>query len=86
MLLQSLDEDGDPSNGIRISADAALVAAPINFDVSIEEFIANPDVINLVANSGSVTTSLISAEVATAHLLTTLAGLSGQEQLTRERD
>ncbi len=78
MLLQSLDEDGDTSNGIRISADAALVATPINFDVSIEEFIANPNVINLVANSGSVVTTLVSPEAASAHLLTTLVDLNGQ--------
>ncbi len=78
MLLQSLDEDGDSSNGINIFADASLAAAPIDFDVSVEEFMANPDVINLVANSGSVTTTLISPEAASAHLLATLADLNGQ--------
>lgn len=81
MLLQSLDEDGDTSNGISIPADAALVSVPINFDVSVEEFTANSNVINLVANSGSVTTSLVSPETASDHLLMTLAELGGQDDV-----
>ncbi|MGJ8530089.1 hypothetical protein [Maritalea sp.] len=77
-LLQSLDEDADTSNGIQIPVEAALVASAVNFDVPIEEFAANPDVINLVANSGSDSTSLIPADTATAHLLATLADLTNE--------
>ena len=71
-LLQSLDQDGNPDNGITISADAAVSASQLNFDVSVEEFENNAEVINLVANSGSVNTSLISAEEANSHLNSTL--------------
>lgn len=71
-LLQSLDQDGNPDNGITISADAAVSAASINFDVGIDDFANNAAVINLVANSGSSTTALISADAANAHLNDTL--------------
>ena len=40
-----------------ISADAAAMATLLNFDVPTTEFENNVDVINLVAGSGSVTTS-----------------------------
>lgn len=68
-LLQSFDEDGDPSNGISI-ADAAHLAATglsIDFDVPTADFEANTDVINLVSNGGGAGT-LVSADGALAHL------------------
>ena len=71
-LLQSLDDDGSPDNGIAIPEAAAAVSGSINFDVNTEEFENDPAVINLVANSGSVTTALISAEDADAHLESSL--------------
>ena len=71
-LLQSLDGDGNPDNGITISPTAAANAAFINFNVSTDQFANDPNVINLVANSGSTTTSLISADAANAHLNETL--------------
>lgn len=67
-LLQSLDEDGDPSNGISIPATAASVAVPVDFSLSVEAFAADSGVINLVASSGSSNTTLVTAEAATAHL------------------
>jgi len=67
-LLQSLDLDGDPTNGIEISASAASGAAVIDFDVSAEAFAEDTAVINLVANSGSVTTMLIDSQQALDHL------------------
>lgn len=76
-LLQSLDEDGDPTNGIVIPAGAADIAVPIDFDVSITDFENNPDVINIVANSGSTNVVLISAEAATAHLLASISPDTG---------
>jgi hypothetical protein len=71
-LLQSLDEDGDPQNGIKILSNAALVATQMDFDVDASTFETNPNVINLVANSGSVNTSLVSAAEAQVHLGGTL--------------
>lgn len=68
-LLQSLDEDGDPSNGITLTeaAHAAATGVDIDLDVSTEAFAANTDVINLVSNGGGQGT-LVSAEDALAHL------------------
>lgn len=72
-LLQSLDSDGDLDNGIAINYDkAAASAQAINFDVAYDAFAALPAVINLVANSGSVTTALVSKASAATHLRTTL--------------
>lgn len=67
-LLQSLDADGDPSNGITIPAAAAAVAAQVDFSLAVEAFAASEAVANLVANSGSVTTTIISQEDALDHL------------------
>ena len=71
-LLQSLDKDNNPGNGIEILEMAASSATQIDFSVSVEEFSENTDVINLVANSGSVSTVLISAEPAKSHLLNSI--------------
>ena len=75
-LLQSLDEDGNPANGISIPAAAATVAAPVDFNVDAATFEGNSMVINLVANSGSSNTTLVSATDAEAHVSATLDGLS----------
>ena len=76
-LLQSLDEDGIPENGIQI-ADAAHTAATgldLDFDVSEEEFEDNPDVINLVSTGGRPEGTLVDVKGALAHLLgTSLVG------------
>jgi len=78
-LLQSLDIDGNPDNGITISPIAAANAAPIKFDINVEEFANNTDVLNLVANSGSVNSELISAEEANLHLNATLSTVETPE-------
>ncbi|MFK7861487.1 MAG: hypothetical protein AB8B64_21905 [Granulosicoccus sp.] len=67
-LLQSLDIDGIPENGITIPPGAVATATTLNFDISVEEFANSTDVINLVSNSGSVTTTLISEVDAITHL------------------
>jgi cytochrome c553 len=71
-LLQSLDQDGNPANGITVPDDAAATASAINFRVPIGDFENNTDVINLVANSGSSTMSLVSVGAALDHLYSTL--------------
>lgn len=78
-LMQSLDADGDPDNGITIPPEAAAVSADINFDVSTEQFENNANVVNMVANSGSINSTLISSEAANQHLNETLgnSGSSG---------
>lgn len=71
-LLQSLDLDGDPDNGIVVPPQAEQSASPIDFNVTETVFEQNAEVINLVANSGSTNTTLISAEDANEHLSDTL--------------
>ena len=70
-LLQSLDTDGDPTNGISISDMAHQSATGVTVDFSSPTF--DNDVMNLVANSGSVTTTLIDEATAISHLQETLA-------------
>lgn len=77
VLLQSLDEDGNPSNGIMIpSVAASRATSAVSFDVSPLAFSANTTVIGLVANSGSVTKSLVSESSALSNFQNTLKGLS----------
>lgn len=71
-LLQTLDTDGNPANGITISPTASQSAAPVDFNLSLAQFAALPAVTNLVANSGSVTTTIVPVQQALAHLRDTL--------------
>ncbi|GAA3576319.1 hypothetical protein [Marinobacter xestospongiae] len=64
-LLQSLDEDGDPDNGIVIPEGAAANSLAVDFSVDPGQFV--PLVTNLVANSGSATTSLVAEAEARDH-------------------
>lgn len=66
-LLQSLDEDGDPDNGITITEKAKNNATQVDFELSVEDFGQSTAVTTLVANSGSSTIVLIPAEDATEH-------------------
>lgn len=68
-LLLSLDVDGDPDNGIQIGDDAHTQALSESIDFASDTF--ETDVVNLVANSGSVTTALVDATAAELHLRTT---------------
>ncbi len=83
VLLQSLDVDADPSNGIEISDQAAANAAAIDLNATPSEFAQNPDVLNLVANSGSSNTSLISTEDASNHFQMTLVGIGELQSFTK---
>ena len=82
VFLQSLDEDGNPANGISISA-AALTAATagVNFDVSPNAFSTNAAVTKLVTNSGSVNKTLIAEATAKAHFQNTLNGNTGTTKI-----
>jgi len=71
-LLQSLDSDGNPANGITISPAAALVATSVDFNLDLTQFAASPAVTSLIANSGSTTTAIVPVEQALAHLRDTL--------------
>ena len=73
ILLQSLDENGNPDDGITIPAGAAAVASAIDLSVPTADFVSNTAVINMIANSGSTNTALVSAQAAQDHLKSTLA-------------
>ena len=76
-LLQSLDMDGNPNNGITIPETVATSEASLDFDMGTDDFADDAAVINLVANSGSTNTMLISAEAANLHLSETLDAIKG---------
>jgi len=77
VLLQSLDSDGDPSNGIQIPTTAHTAATTsVDFNVSAVAFRANSVVTTLVSNSGSTTTSLVALSTATSHFTNTLASVN----------
>ncbi len=82
-LLQSLDVDGDPDNGIMLD-DACHLAATglsIDFEQNITE-----SVVNLIANSGSVTHELIDVDTALAHLEGTLNSITGGDVIVTGPD
>lgn len=69
-FLQTLDVDANPDNGIVISDLAHTAAAGYSIDFSSPTF--DDDVVNLVANSGSVNVELVSVETALAHMIVSL--------------
>lgn len=69
VLLQSLDEDSNAENGIMVLPDAGASAIQLDFLVAPEDFAVNTDVVNLVANSGSVNSVVIDEDIAVNHLL-----------------
>ncbi|RBP74901.1 hypothetical protein [Marinobacter nauticus] len=73
-LLQTLDTDGDPSNGITISDTAKNNATQVDFGLSAADFANSSAVTTLVQNGGQDTTisALISVEDAKSHLEGTL--------------
>lgn len=64
-LLQTLDIDANPDNGITLSDEAIASATGLTADFASGNF--DQQVINLVANSGSSNTTLIDAESAVLH-------------------
>ena len=69
-LLQTLDTDNEPLNGITISDAAIASATGLEVDFSSPEF--ENQVSNLAANSGSVNTALVDTMGAVEHLQETL--------------
>lgn len=68
--MQSLDKDGNPDNGIKIDSQAHQSAENMLIDFEHANFVASIN--NLVANSGSLITSLVDKETAIAHLMSSL--------------
>lgn len=83
-FLQTLDDDGDPENGITITSAVLDLAVnlEIDFALSVDAFSADGNVQTIVAELTAVTSagarSLVSSSAATAHLQATLiAGFAG---------
>lgn len=84
-FLQTLDDDGDPDNGITILVSVRDLAADltINFDQSIEAFTDDGEVQTAITTLTTVTNAgarmLVTAAAAQAHLNNTLQLLSGDD-------
>jgi hypothetical protein len=77
VLLQSLDSDGNPSNGIQISSTAHTAAiSTVDFNVTPTTFRTNVAVTNLISNSGSTNTAPVSLVSAVSHFQTTLSNVN----------
>lgn len=81
-LLQTLDIDADPTNGINISDAALANATAVDFNLPVIEFAAQPAITHLLANAGleSLVSELVSSEQAQTHFLVTLIELGIIEQ------
>ena len=68
-LLQTLDRDGNPENGIQITEQAARTNSELNFNLSSKGFSESEAVNNLIMNAGQdiATTGLIPMDTAIAH-------------------
>ena len=79
-VLQTLDEDGDPTNGITISADvrskAAKATTPRNIAETADLDAIKTEITDLASNTS---TTLVSADDAEAHLDETLTSISGSD-------
>ena len=73
-LLMSLDDDGDPSNGIAISAATVTAATGISIDFTSADLAADTGMVSLLAALPAVT--LVDAPAAQSHFSTTLAAQS----------
>lgn len=69
-LLQTLDADGNPDNGITITQTAIDTAEPVDFTLSVADFAASDAVLATVTNGGQDTevSELVSEEDAVSHL------------------
>lgn len=78
-LLQTLDQDCDPSNGISIGGEVLLATAGMSLDFESPDF--DLEVVNLVSNVGQQNPScqvLVDASQAITHLQETLDNLNTQ--------
>ncbi len=75
-LIQTLDFDGDPDNGIQLNASAHSAAQGLTVDFTAADF--DDQVMDLVFDNGGFHQMLISAEMAVYHFQQTLAELNDQ--------
>jgi len=80
-LLLTLDDDGDPDNGINISADAIAAAANQSVDFNAAELATDPGMNSLLAALPG-TPALVDATTAQSHFSATLASQSNWQSLS----
>jgi len=76
-LLQTLDTDGDASNGITIMDSIHTLAADLNIDFSADDF--TTQVATLVSDSGAANQTLVDTDDAIAHFQLTLNDINDTE-------
>ncbi|MGB2118477.1 MAG: hypothetical protein ACPHW1_00915 [Porticoccaceae bacterium] len=78
-LLQSLDKDGDPDNGITITQTAKDNAVFLDFDLSVESFESQAGVTLFIGNAGQdvTLTDLVDTVLAMVHFVASLV-LAGE--------
>lgn len=81
-LLQSIDSNDDPSDGISIADLAHETAEAMTIDFTAASF--DSDVLNLVANSGSTNTDLVDATTAISHLEESVNEDRAPDMLTKQ--
>lgn len=85
-LLQVLDDDGDPSNGISIPTSLATLATQaVDFSIDPTLFIALPQVVSLAAEAAKLRkpgTAPTTLESASTHLSTSLSGMLDNRMIT----
>ena len=75
-LLQALDADGNPVNGITISQSTRLAATKqLDFSVSPEIFQANKDLVDLIKIANGNSNSSTTSDTSMAHLANSLVGM-----------
>jgi len=74
-LLQTLDKDGDPTNGITIADAASAVAVQLDFDLPLATFELSNAVITMISNGGQDDPSSELIDTVTA-LINLVAGLA----------
>ena len=82
-MLQSLDEDADPTNGIKIPSIVHELAANLTLDFSSDEFAAQVEA--LLTASSAMNLSLISIDDALYHFQQTLADMNQQSNSSCEK-
>jgi hypothetical protein len=82
-LLQSLDTDGDATNGIEISDSVHQLAADMTLDFSASDF--EQLTAELVSDNGALNQSLISSQMAIDHFQTTLSELAANSVTTCDK-
>jgi hypothetical protein len=81
-LLQTLDMDGDPSNGIKLPA--VNTTMNLNFDQNLADFENDVNVLAFISANSNVTTLTVSLEDAIAHFQNTLNSLKDDYSLELE--